>query len=67
VRLQLFKGNCMVTGRSSPFSLYDEAVASMEDDQGAYNPQDADGFIRLNALTLKAAHKQDKKLNKAKK
>ncbi|MCZ6559002.1 MAG: argininosuccinate synthase [SAR324 cluster bacterium] len=67
VRLQLFKGNCMVTGRSSPFSLYDEAVASMEDDQGAYNPQDADGFIRLNALTLKAAHKQDKKRNKAKK
>ena len=62
VRLELYKGNCTVTGRQSPYSLYDEQVASMEDDQGAYNPEDAVGFIRLNALTLKAAYRQRKKL-----
>ncbi|MEE8554316.1 MAG: argininosuccinate synthase [bacterium] len=61
VRLELYKGNCRVTGRRSPHSLYDTAVASMEDDDGAYNPQDAVGFIRLNALPLKAAHRQAKK------
>jgi argininosuccinate synthase len=43
----------MVTGRKSPFSLYDEDIATMEKDQGAYNPQDADGFIRLHALPLR--------------
>ncbi len=52
-RLELYKGNCMVTGRKSPFSLYDEDIATMEKDQGAYNPQDADGFIRLHALPLR--------------
>lgn len=52
-RLKLYKGNCMVTGRKSPFSLYDEDIATMEKDQGAYNPQDADGFIRLHALPLR--------------
>lgn len=62
VRLELYKGNCMVTGRRSPLSLYDEAIASMEDDQGAYDPTDAIGFIKLNALTLKAAHRQRKKM-----
>ena len=62
VRLELYKGNCTITGRQSPYSLYDEQVASMEDDRGAYNPEDAVGFIRLNALTLKAAYRQRKKL-----
>ncbi|MBI3991898.1 MAG: argininosuccinate synthase [Candidatus Lambdaproteobacteria bacterium] len=62
VRLQLYRGNCQVTGRESPFSLYDMAVASMDDDAGAYNPMDAIGFIKLNALTLKAAHRQRRKL-----
>ncbi len=61
VRLELYKGNCQVTGRKSPHSLYDTAVASMDDDQGAYDPTDAIGFIRLNALPLKAAHRQRKK------
>ncbi|MCH8882904.1 MAG: argininosuccinate synthase [SAR324 cluster bacterium] len=61
VRLELYKGNCRVTGRRSPHSLYDTAVASMEADGGAYNPEDAVGFIRLNALPLKAAHRQAKK------
>ncbi|MBI4083882.1 MAG: argininosuccinate synthase [Candidatus Lambdaproteobacteria bacterium] len=66
VRLQLYKGACQVTGRQSPYSLYDTAVVSMEADQGAYNPQDAVGFIRLNALTLKADHRQRKKLEEGK-
>ena len=52
VRLELYKGNCMGTGRKSLLSLYDEDIATMEKDQGAYNPQDADGFIRLHALPL---------------
>ncbi|MDH4120665.1 MAG: argininosuccinate synthase [Deltaproteobacteria bacterium] len=63
VRLKLFKGNCQVTGRKSPYSLYDANIASMEDDAGAYNPQDAIGFIRLNALPLKAAARQRKKMS----
>jgi len=63
VRLELYRGNCQVTGRQSPYSLYDAAVASMDDDHGAYNPEDAIGFIKLNALTLKAAHRQRKKLD----
>ncbi len=50
VRLELYKGQVMVTGRKSPYSLYDADIASMEKDQGNYNPQDADGFIKLNAL-----------------
>ena len=64
--LELYKGNCLVTGRNSPYSLYDDAVASMEDDQGAYDPTDARGFIRLNALTLKSAHRQRKKMEQDK-
>ncbi|MFQ5626571.1 MAG: hypothetical protein ACE5FM_07960 [Methyloligellaceae bacterium] len=63
VRLELYRGNCMVTGRSSPYRLYDDAVASMEDDQGAYDPRDAIGFIKLNALRLRsqAARKRKRK------
>jgi argininosuccinate synthase len=62
VRLELYKGNLQVTGRKSPYSLYDAAVVSMEADQGAYDPRDAIGFIRLNALPLKVAHRQRKKI-----
>ena len=62
VRLQLYKGNCMVTGRRSVFSLYDDQIATMEADGGAYDPQDADGFIRLNALPLTVQHKIKQKL-----
>lgn len=54
VRLELYKGNCMVTGRRSPNSLYDEDIASMEKDEGSYDPKHATGFIHLNALPLKA-------------
>jgi len=54
VRLKLYKGNVIVTGRKSPYSLYREDVASMEDDAGAYDPSDATGFIHLQGLRLKA-------------
>ncbi len=57
VRLELYKGNCLVTGRRSPYSLYDSDIATMEADQGAYNPQDAIGFIKLNALPLQVDHR----------
>jgi argininosuccinate synthase len=51
-RLKLYKGNCIVVGRKSPFSLYSEDVATFEKDR-VYNQKDATGFIRLNALRLK--------------
>ncbi len=51
VRLQLYKGNCTVTGRKSDRSLYQEHLATFEEGSG-YNQQDAGGFIRLNALRL---------------
>ena len=62
VRLQLYKGTCSVTGRKSPYSLYDMAVVSMDDDRGAYQPTDAVGFINLNALPLKMAHRQAQRI-----
>jgi argininosuccinate synthase len=51
-RLKLYKGNCQVTGRRSPFSLYSEAFATFERDT-VYNQRDAEGFIKLNALRLR--------------
>ncbi len=53
VRLKLYKGNVEVVGRRSDHSLFDEAMATMEDDAGAYDQQDAAGFIKLNALRLR--------------
>lgn len=53
VRMKLYKGNVIVTGRKSPNSLFDEDVATFEDDGGAYDQADADGFIKLNALRLR--------------
>jgi argininosuccinate synthase len=55
VRLKLYKGNVLVAGRKSPDSLFDPAIATFEDDAGAYNQADATGFIRLNALRLRSA------------
>jgi argininosuccinate synthase len=52
VRLRLYKGGCMVTGRKSDVSLYSEAHATFEDD-AVYSQKDAEGFIRLNALRLR--------------
>ena len=53
VRLKLYKGNVIVTGRESDKSLYNEALVTFEDDRGAYDQKDANGFIRLNALRLR--------------
>ena len=56
VRLKLYKGNVTVTGRvSENNSLFDTGIATFEDDEGAYNQQDAEGFIKLNALRLRIA------------
>jgi argininosuccinate synthase len=61
VRLKLYKGNVDVIGRESASdSLFDEAIATFEDDEGAYNQQDAEGFIKLNALRLRIAAKRSK-------
>ncbi len=54
VRLKLYKGGITTLGRKSPLSLYQPAVASMEDDAGAYHQGDATGFIRLQGLRLRA-------------
>ena len=61
VRVKLYKGSATVVGRKSPFSLYNQKLSSFEDDKGAYNQKDAEGFIKLNALrlrTLATAHGQ---------
>jgi argininosuccinate synthase len=59
VRLKLYKGNVVVVGRaSSSDSLFDANIATFEDDAGAYNQQDAEGFIKLNALRLRIAAKK---------
>ncbi len=61
VRLKLYKGNIEVVGRMSDTdSLFDEAIATFEDDEGAYNQQDAEGFIKLNALRMRIAAKKIK-------
>ncbi len=53
VRIKIYKGNVMVTGRESPFSLYNNGLATFEDDDNIYSQQDAEGFIKLNALRLR--------------
>ena len=55
VRLKLYKGNVTVVGRKSDDSLFDANIATFEDDAGAYDQQDAEGFIKLNALRLRLA------------
>jgi argininosuccinate synthase len=58
VRVKLYKGNVMVAGRASKSdSLFDTSIATFEDDRGAYNQKDAEGFIRLNALRMRIAAK----------
>ena len=61
VRLKLYKGNIIVTGRRSAKSLYSDTLVTFEDDRGAYDQKDAEGFIRLNALRLRtlAARKRN--------
>jgi argininosuccinate synthase len=55
VRVKLYKGNVIVVGRESEDSLFDEKIATFEDDAGAYDQKDAEGFIKLNALRLRMA------------
>ena len=56
VRVKLYKGNVIVAGRKSEtHSLFDESIATFEDDEGAYDQKDAEGFIKLNALRLRVA------------
>ena len=60
VRLKLYKGNITVVGRKSDDSLFDESIATFEDDEGAYNQKDAEGFIKLNALRMRIAAKRNR-------
>ncbi len=53
VRVKLYKGNVTVAGRKSEDSIFDVTIATFEDDRGAYNQKDAEGFIRLNALRMR--------------
>jgi len=55
VRLKLYKGSVSVVGRRSDDSLFDESIATFEEDAGAYDQKDAEGFIKLNALRLRTA------------
>jgi argininosuccinate synthase len=63
VRLKLYKGNVIVAGRKSDDSLFDTRIATFEDDAGAYNQKDAEGFIKLNALRMRIAAAKRKKKN----
>jgi len=60
VRLKLYKGGVHVIGRKSPYSLYSEKVVTFEDDAGAYDQRDAEGFIKLNALRLRLLGRRDR-------
>ena len=64
VKLKLYKGQAYLIGRSSPYSLYREDIVTFEDDHGAYDQKDAEGFIRLNALRLKLLAGRDRKFGK---
>jgi len=62
VRLKLYKGNVIVAGRQSADSLFDESIATFEEDAGAYDQADAEGFIKLNALRMRIAANKGRKL-----
>ena len=57
VKVKLFKGNVIVEGRKSPYSLYSEDLSTFENDSGAYDQRDAEGFIKINSLRLKTRQK----------
>jgi argininosuccinate synthase len=65
VRLKLYKGNAIVVGRTSPYSLYSQDLVTFEDDQGAYDQKDAAGFIKLNALRLRTLAMRKRKMKKS--
>ena len=60
MRLKLYKGNVIVIGRAAANSLYSDALVTFEDDRGAYDQKDAEGFIKLNALRLRTLAMRDK-------
>ena len=62
VRIKLYKGSVTVVGRRSDNSLFDEKIATFEDDAGAYNQKDAEGFIKLNALRMRIAAQKGRSL-----
>ncbi|HMB09050.1 MULTISPECIES: argininosuccinate synthase [Saliniramus] len=62
VRLKLYKGNVIVIGRTSPFSLYDQDLVTFEEGAVAYDHRDAEGFIKLNALRLRTLAQRKKRL-----
>nr|WP_067298602.1 argininosuccinate synthase [Marinobacterium profundum] len=62
VRLKLYKGNVEVVGRRSVDSLFDESIATFEDDAGSYDQKDAEGFIKLNALRMRIAASKGRNL-----
>ncbi len=62
VRLKLYKGNVEVVGRRSADSLFDESIATFEDDAGSYDQKDAEGFIKLNALRMRIAASKGRNL-----
>ena len=62
VRLKLYKGNVIVIGRQSEKSLYSDELVTFEDDKGAYDQRDAEGFIRLNALRLRTLAMRKRKM-----
>jgi len=64
VALKLYKGGVHLVGRSSPYSLYSEAHVTFEDDAGAYDQKDAEGFIKLNALRLRLLAARDKRMGR---
>ena len=64
VRLKLYKGNVIVIGRESDASLYSSTLVTFEDDKGAYDQKDAEGFIKLNALRLRTLGQRKRKLKR---
>jgi len=62
VRLKLYKGNVILVGRESPYSLYDQELVTFEEGAVAYDHRDAEGFIKLNALRLRTLGQRKKKL-----
>jgi argininosuccinate synthase len=62
VRLKLYKGNVILVGRDSPYSLYDQDLVTFEEGAVAYDHRDAAGFIKLNALRLRTLGQRRKKL-----
>ena len=61
VKISLYKGNVTILGRHSDNSLFDSNIATFEDDRGAYDQKDAEGFIKINALRMRIAAKKIKK------